>query len=428
MQILFVTAHLPSPRVRQAGQKSTYFACQWFARRHSVHLLCFATESELDCFRPEDMNLFRSFDVVPVTTKSRLLGLLSKPQLPVYAAVRHSALFRKKLQHLLEQQAFDVAYLDFTAMMQYHSILRSVPLMGVLEVDVSFRIWERRAAHSKNFVEKKLFELEALRTKRWELDHLNRMDFVLVYNPEERILLQGLLPAAAIRDFHIWIQLGEGKRVPAYGSREPNSLVFCGAMDRGENIDAATYAADQIMPRVWARRPQCRYYVAGGNLSTRLAQRYENSRVIFPGFIENIFAFLASKQVALLPMRLGAGIKVKVLECMAAGLPVVTTPAGAEGIPGQDGVHFLVGRSEQELADSILALLESPQRAAEMGLQARATVLSSYSFQNSVGELEDYLLRKLESARRVVGNSPAPRIDRLGLEESAETGVPNKPD
>src|SRR5579859_1860189 len=374
MQILFLSAHLPSPRARQAGQKTSYHICEFLARKHRVHLLSFATQAELPDFRPEDMSIFESFDLVPVSNRTRIIGLTSRPGLPVVAGVRYSTLFSRKLENLVRGHMFDVAYLDFTGMMQYRAELGNIPVVAAMEVEVMFRRWESRRKHSRNQLMKALLAWEGQRTKQWEIEQLKRVDVVLVQSSEEKQLLKECLSDQEVRMIRPWVELGDNAALPPRSEREQNSLVFWGAMDRIENIDAVNYATENVLPGVWAEFSDARYYVAGNSPSSNLTRRHAHSRVIVSGFIEKPFAFLATKRVALLPMRLGAGIKVKVLECMAAGLAVVTTPAGAEGVPGIPGQHYLLGRDQRELAEAVLKLLRSPNYAAEMGRLARLSV------------------------------------------------------
>lgn len=407
MQILVLSAHLPSPRATQAGQRNTYHLCQFLASHHDLHVLSFASVKELESFQLADANLFRSFDFVRLSNSSRIRGFLASPLSPLLAAARSSGGFRRKLKSLIANVRFDVALLDYTGMLQYSSDLTRIPRVGSLEADVSFRIWERRAGEAKSRLGKFLYGVEASRTRHWELDRLSQMDFVLVHNSEERKLIEQLLPGSLVTELNVWADLGRDEEVTPYCEREANSLVFWGAMDRQENIDAATYGAERIVPRIQNQGRQISYYLAGNAPPSWLLNRYRDSLVKVCGFVENPFKFLATKQIALLPIRLGAGVKVKVLECMAAGLPVVTTPAGAEAIPGKEGKHFLVGQSEEELAALVKSLLDSPAHAAELGMQAREIVLAEHSFERSLQRIEEQVLREIPETNHECATVPA---------------------
>lgn len=89
------------------------------------------------------------------------------------------------------------------------------------------------------------------------------MDFVLLHSSEERKLIEKLLSGLTVQRLDVWSELGRGEKIGRYCEREPDSVAFWGAMDRQEHIDAATYAAEKLLPRIWSRRPQVSYCVAG---------------------------------------------------------------------------------------------------------------------------------------------------------------------
>jgi glycosyltransferase involved in cell wall biosynthesis len=224
---------------------------------------------------------------------------------------------------------------------------------------------------------------------------LGTADFVLAQNPVESQVIRGLVPSTPVLEICPKIGIPREEDLTPYAKREPDSLVFWGAMDRAENVDAVTHACREVLPRITSSRPSARFYVAGSSPTPEVRRVCAAARAELTGFIETPSVFLSGKRVALLPLRIGAGIKVKTLECMAAGLPVVTTPLGISGIPGKNGIDFLVGNTAEELARQVLTLLHSPTLAEEIGQRARERVLSSYSFAKPLQDLETFLRDRL---------------------------------
>jgi glycosyltransferase involved in cell wall biosynthesis len=104
--------------------------------------------------------------------------------------------------------------------------------------------------------------------------------------------------------------------------------------------------------------------------------------------------------IALLPLRLGAGIKIKVLECMSAGLAVITTPVGIEGIAAVDGVEYLLGNTPEELAQHVIRMLNEPEACREIGAKGREFVAREFDFEASAERFGDELISRIESARK----------------------------
>ncbi len=169
-------------------------------------------------------------------------------------------------------------------------------------------------------------------------------------------------------------------------------MVFWGALDRAENIDAVAVAVSEIVPPLREAVPDFKFYVAGSHSEAVASVTDGVPNVVRTGFVDDIGSFLSGMQMALLPIRLGAGIKVKTLECMAAGVAVVTTPVGAEGINATHGAHFLIGDTPQKLARYAKQLLRSPEEARQMGERARTWFESEYDFGRPMAVLESFLV------------------------------------
>jgi hypothetical protein len=158
MKILVAAGHVPSPSVRHAAAKTSYYLCRHFAERHELHLLAFATPEGLVGFCEQDMAIFRSWRIVPVKNTDRLWGALTAPFLPLAIAARNSHMYRQELRSLLAEQVFDVILLDHTAMFQYSpKTPRSIVVVGNAH-DVVTQNWSRRVMMTRNPLARRLLD------------------------------------------------------------------------------------------------------------------------------------------------------------------------------------------------------------------------------------------------------------------------------
>ncbi|HEV2116466.1 MAG TPA: glycosyltransferase family 4 protein [Terriglobales bacterium] len=393
MEILFVSAHLPSPRARQAGQKISYYLCQYLAERHTLHLLSFANAAESESGRNEGWHIFASHKVVPITTVRRLLGIVLEPGLPAPVAARSQPNFCRDLRSTLQSNQFDVVILDHMAMWQYAELVTSGALRAGIAHDVLSELWARKAEnhHSIRGIGARR---EARRLQNWERNVARKLDLICSFSDKDSQQLANHAEHVPRCILQPWFaRPSEGSLSDAV--REPNSIVFSGAFDRRENVDAVAFAMDEILPRVAAAAPRYSFHLAGGSIGRLSRQVARDPRARLAGYVSDLPDFLSRMQIALLPLREGAGIKIKVLECMAAGLAVVTTPVGAEGIPGQAGVHFFVGRTAEELARHTILLLRNPTLCARIGKCAQEFIRDNYDFERSARDFEWTLMQRL---------------------------------
>jgi glycosyltransferase involved in cell wall biosynthesis len=322
----------------------------------------------------------------------RLRGVISSLSLPIAVGARNSSAFRRKLGQLFQTHRFDVILLNHTAMWQYTSCLADAPLRGGIVHDVLSQLWERRASQAARGVSNWALRFESKRIRKWERQALSKLDFVASLSPKDDALLAQLKPDVKRLVIQPWVACPANLDSILESVRKPDSVVFWGALDRSENIDAVTLAVREIVPRVREAVPEFKFYVAGSRSEAVASVTDGVPNVMRTGFVDDIGGFLAGMQVALLPLRQGAGVKIKTLECMAAGVAVVTTAVGAEGIAAAHGVHFLIGETPQELARYTMQLLRRPEEARQMGERARVWFASEYDFGRPMAILESFLV------------------------------------
>jgi glycosyltransferase involved in cell wall biosynthesis len=168
---------------------------------------------------------------------------------------------------------------------------------------------------------------------------------------------------------------------PLPGEPEPDTLVFNGSLTYNANLDAMRYFLSEIFPRIRARRPQVRLKITGRTEGADLNGIAGQAGVILTGFLEDIRPSVSGSYVCVVPLRIGGGTRLKILEAMALGTPVVSTSKGAEGLCVTPGKELMIANDPQAFADQTLRLLDESALRRRLARDARALVEASYSWE-----------------------------------------------
>ncbi len=175
----------------------------------------------------------------------------------------------------------------------------------------------------------------------------------------------------------------DGERVAPRSEipRDPLRLLFLGSLDYEPNVRAVLELVGSILPRLHGERPDLRLALVGSRVSSDLRNRVELARgVELVGEVEDVAAEFARAALCLVPLRVGGGTRLKIVEALAAGCPVVSTRVGAEGLELEDGVHLALADSVPDFARVVLELCADPQRAAALAARGRERVLERYAW------------------------------------------------
>jgi len=221
--------------------------------------------------------------------------------------------------------------------------------------------------------EQRLAELEqsaslaaaAATTRRQELEIIGKADITLVVSPVEQELLATEAPGADVR---VLSNIHELRPAPP-PCAEREGLIFVGGFRHPPNVDAVNWFVGEVWPAVRARLPGVELSIVGSNMPAAIRDlAVAGVRVL--GYVEDIDPLLDAARISIAPLRYGAGVKGKINQAMAFGLPVVATPMAAEGMGLRDGEELLVAESPQDFADAIVRLYGDEalwQRLAEGG-------------------------------------------------------------
>lgn len=165
-------------------------------------------------------------------------------------------------------------------------------------------------------------------------------------------------------------------------------IVFTGQMDYRPNIEAVTDFATHAMPIIRASHPEATFAIVGRNPTQGVSDLSTLPGVQVTGAVDDVRTWLAAADVVVAPLRIARGIQNKILEAMAMARPVVASPAAAEGINAEHGIHFYVEQNVAAEAGRVCALLDDPQMAYKTGAAARAHVRRYYGWESQLAPLD----------------------------------------
>src|SRR5262249_7747743 len=199
---------------------------------------------------------------------------------------------------------------------------------------------------------------------------------------------------------------------PPAGMPEPDTIVFFGANSYFPNADGLRFLFAEIWPLVLAARPSAQLRVVGPLPPTDIVA-LQPPNVPFEGYVTDIVAEVGRAAIAIAPLRIGGGTRLKIVEAMALARPVVATSTAAEGIEVQHNRDLLLADAPRDFAEAMLRLLAQPAEGAGLGLRGRRLVEQAYSWDNSAARLEHLLKELIERCEQHAGLKQNERYDCL---------------
>ncbi len=268
-------------------------------------------------------------------------------------------------------------------------------------------LFEQAAQESRSAFGRLVTRLELGRTRRYEGWLVGQFDSVLVTSETDRQALEILHASRFTQHASRFTSytppitvLPNGVDLayftPTDEPREPDTLIFSGKMSYHANVTAALYLVHDIMPHVWAQRPDVKVWIVGKdppreitNLKTsHQPSAISHQPIAVTGTVPDIRPYLRRATAAVVPTPYGAGIQNKVLEAMACGTPVVASPQAVSALQVVQGQDLLVRREPREFARDILRLLEDRDLASRLGAAGRHYVEENHNWDVVTGELE----------------------------------------
>jgi sugar transferase (PEP-CTERM/EpsH1 system associated) len=397
VKVLFLTPQVPYPPQQGAALRN-WGLISGLANRHEVAVLSFRASGQ----SPEPPDLLRTVcrtETVPLPVRAlrdRLRVMLTTRQ-PDMALRLSSEMYAQRLVERLARESFDVVHVGGIEMAPYLGVIEAArprPLVIFDNLNCEYLLQQRAfltdlrvpgrwpgAAYSL---------VQWRRLRRYEAQVCRRADRVLAVSGADAAALRKLVPGLGV------VVVPNGVDTLAYRPKASNAapqvseraLVFTGTMDFRPNVDAVLWFARKALPGVRAEVPEAHFFVVGQRPHRWLDGLRGDPAVTLTGWVEDARPYIAQAAVYVAPLRIGGGTRLKLLEAMATGKPVVATRLGAEGYPVTHGRELLLADTPVDFAAAVVALLRAPERRAELGRVARAFVEQHYDWRTIVPRVE----------------------------------------
>jgi sugar transferase (PEP-CTERM/EpsH1 system associated) len=386
MKLLMVLSRFPLP-ARKGDKLRAWEQIKGLSRQFEIHLVCMADE-EPD---PEDlkqvMAYVQTIKIFTIPLWKRIPGFLTAlfTGIPFQVAYFSSARMRRYITQTLHQEKISVCYT------QLIRLGRTVPMLPQVRyfldyMDALSAGMKSRIPESSGLM-KVLYRWEAERLARYELRLVSQYDaFSAITQADAR-----LLPKTGSKPLLI-IPNGVSERY--FQTRlqpEPRfGLLFTGNMGYFPNVKAATYLIQEIFSLLQEDYPALTVCLAGTDPSEKV-KALASSKVIVTGYVEDMRTVMGDSKIFVAPLFTGSGLQNKLLESMAAGLPVITTPLANEALGAQPGESILVCSTALEFAQAISRLLKHPELAESIGKAGQVFVQKHYAWDASNDKLGLFL-------------------------------------
>lgn len=393
MKILVLSPTFPLP-AQSGAKRRIYHTIKELSKRNEIHLISLVQEeAELEC-REELEKICES--VYPVKQKSNRFTIVRSvlSRYPYRVIKFGNQAFSSELRNVVEDIQFDIIWVNFmnTGIYLDHQLV-SDKLIVLDQHNVDELVWRRFSENSDNFLPRAFGKLNARKHIRLRNNLLPFFDVILSVCREDADFMKQVTS----RETEIWtvpngVDINYFKPRQDRFTNESKVILFCGSMDVKMNIDAVTRFAENVFPEIKQRVPEAEFWVVGKDPVSKVRKLSNRDGIKVTGTVNDVRAYYNKAALFVAPFRFGGGTKLKILESMAMGVPIVSTNVGIQGINVKDGENVILANDADVFVDKVVYLLSDRDKQKYLSENAMKLAKERYSWENIISEVEKKLL------------------------------------
>ncbi len=407
IKILHLMPYSPEPTI-SGGTLRIHHLLKHLALNHDVTVVCFGDPGTFSMIEGAFQSRLEGVHVVPYpwVGRYRRLGQAYAhfTKFSFLQSIFISNEMQRTIDRLLDRRAFDLVQTEFCMMAAFRV---GTDALRVLDAhNVEYDNFSRWAENARSWLRRYHYRREYRKLLHEELAAYRRQDAIFVTSERDKEILSAAVPQ--VPKFIVPNGVDTSYFRPAQTPSEPYSLVFTGMMGYVPNYDGMLYFLDEIFPLVQRAIPEAKIYIVG-NKPPRVLLRRAARNVIITGYVEDVRPYIWRSSVYVVPLRMGGGTRLKVMEAMAMKKPIVSTSIGCEGIDVKHGESVLIADRPDEFAGSVVELLSNAALKHRLIQKSCELARSKYEW-SVIGEQVERYIQTLAHPRRrlsLAGKEPA---------------------
>jgi glycosyltransferase involved in cell wall biosynthesis len=384
MNILFIAPEIPYP-LTGGHPLRTFNILKLLAENNKIYFVSFIKEEDEIKYKIGIEPICETIDLFYIQKDDFSMRFLLNvfknifSPLPFVAQKYFSKKAFSRILEILSKYQIDLIHLDLLPMSSYYPALDSVPTI-LTDHNVESQRLYRWMKIEKNIFTKLFLFYQHLKLRRYEREMCARFDLCIAVSDEDKNQLHALCKTGKFEVIPNGVDIDY--YAPSDQIADKNRCIWVGGMDGPYNSDAVDYFLDEIFPLVKKELPQVEIDFVGRFPTKKLTKKAaEEKKIKVYGFVDDVRPYIHQAAVFIAPIRSGSGTKIKVLNAMSLGKPVVTTSIGAEGILAEPDHDVMIADDPRNFADKIIYLLRNPDKAKDMGRKARKLIEEVYDWE-----------------------------------------------
>lgn len=390
MKILFLAHLLPLP-LDSGGKIKSYYTLKALASKHEVRILAYVRNDEERKLIPDLKKICPNVEIVELNRNKLtqvsdiFLSILRKKSFIISRDFRSE--MKLAFESIVERFRPDVVHIDHLQMAQFVDF--NGPYKTVMDDhNVEAMIIKRIAETADSAAVKSYASMEWPKLQKFELDVCEKCDLMLTVSEEdEATLRKSVKKDANIHSVPIGVDIHYFDTIKRKAGSK--NILSIGTMYWPPNVDSMLYFAKEIFPIVKEKIPDAVLTIAGQKPVQSICELAQDPSIRVTGYVDDSRRVAEDCGVFIVPLRSGSGVRVKILNAMAMGLPIVSTSIGAEGLNVEHCSHLLLADDPESFAYSVVEILNNQNLADSLGRNARDLVCKNYSWEVVGGKLLD---------------------------------------